>query len=265
METSSLVKSLALLEATAADATGKSLATLAAEVGVPKPTAHRILKTLTTLGYLERFPQGIYRQTPKVRQLVAGEVSQRLLSRAEPVLRRLHDETHETINLGVLRSDQIVYLRVLESTHPLRRVVTPNSVDPFYSTALGRAIVSHLPEAEREALIQRVRLERRTASTNVAPKTLAKILARAARDGYALEVDETDVGVTCIGAPILEEGTAIGAISISVPTARASGEALSGLVEKVRRGAQLVSRQLGAPPDKSPRKRIRASAVEATA
>lgn len=250
MESTSLVKALALLEATAVEAAGRSLATLAAEVGIPKPTAHRILKTLTTLGYLERGPQGVYRQTPKVQRLVSNNASDRLLTAADTALRRLHEETRETVNLAELRSDQIVYLQVLESTQPLRRVATPNSVDPFHSTALGRAIVSHLPEAERDSLVRRANLEKRTRHTNVDPASLAGVLTQAARDGYALEVDETDIGVTCIGAPVIENGVAIGAISISVPTVRATGEALNNLIEKVRRTAREVSSKLKSPEKK---------------
>ena len=262
MESTSLVKALALLEATAADSAGRSLAALASEVGMPKPTAHRILKTLATLGFLERGPQGVYRQTPKVQRLVSNDASGRLLSTADTSLRRLHEDTQETVNLGVLRSDQIVYLQVLESTRPLRRVATPNSVDPFHSTALGRAIVSNLPVADGEALVRRANLEKHTQHTNVDPTSFSGILAQATRDGYALEVDETDIGVTCIGAPVVENNLAIGAISISVPTVRATGDALTTLIEKVRRTAQEVSNRLKTPAKKSARKHDRKPQLE---
>lgn len=250
MESTSLVKALAVLEATAADPAGRSLATLAAEVALPKPTIHRILKTLVTLGYLEHTSLGVYRQTPKVQRLVSNNQTGQLAAVADPVLRRLHGSTQETVNLGVLRGDQIVYLQVLESTQPLRRVATPSSVDPFHTTALGRAIVSHLPAVEQEALVRRAKLEKRTPHTNVDPASLTGILVQAKHDGYSLEVDETDVGVTCIGAPVLQNGVALGAISISVPTARASGEALSAIIEKVCGAAQDISRRLTTPAKK---------------
>ena len=251
MESTSLVKALAILEATAADPAGRSLAALSVEVGLPKPTAHRILKTLVTLGYLERSELGGYRQTPRVQRLVSNDQSRRLATLADPILRKLHERTQETVNLGVLRGDQIVYLQVLESTQPLRRVATPNSVDPFHTTALGRAIVSRLPAPERDALVRRAKLETRTPHSNVDPGSLVGILAQAASDGYALEVDETDLGVTCIGAPVLEDGVAVGAISISVPTVRATGEALSQLIDQVRLAAREVSEAMHAPVKKS--------------
>ena len=167
-----------------------------------------------------------------------------MIATAEQILRTLHESTQETVNLGVLRGDQIVYLRVLESTLPLRRVATPNSVDPFHTMALGRAIVSHLPATERDGLVCRAKLESRTPHSNVDPQSLTDILQQAANDGYALEVDETDVGVTCIGAPIVEHGVALGAISISVPTVRATGEPLSHLIRQVCLASKEISERL---------------------
>ena len=70
MESTSLVKALAVLEATAAEPAGRTLAALSQEVGLPKPTTHRILKTLLSLGYLEQTATGVYRQTPRVQRLV---------------------------------------------------------------------------------------------------------------------------------------------------------------------------------------------------
>ena len=244
MESTSLVKALAVLEATAVNASGRTLAALSQEVGLPKSTAHRILKTFVSLGYLDQTATGVYRQTPRVQRLVSNDPSERLAATAEQVLHDLHQSTQETVNLGVLRGDQIVYLRVLESTRPLRRVATPNSVDPFHTTALGRAIVSHLPAAERDGLIRRAKLEPRTPHSNIDPKSLAEILQQAAKDRYALEVDETDVGVTCIGAPIVENGIALGAISISVPTVRATGESLTCLIRQVCQAAQEIVERL---------------------
>ncbi|MCC6491777.1 MAG: IclR family transcriptional regulator [Pirellulales bacterium] len=240
MESTSLVKALGLLEATANEPAGRPLAALAAETGLTKPTAHRILKTLTMLGYLER-AGGVYRQTPKVQQLVSNDPAQRLLTMADPVLRDLHEKTLETVNLGALRFDRVVYLRVLESPQPLRRVATPDTVDPFHSTALGRAIAAHLPAAEQELLLKTARLEPSTPLTKTNHAALAATLAKVARDGYAIEADETDVGVTCIGAPIIVGGAPLAAVSLSMPTARAASKLMPKLVAAVRSAAGQIA------------------------
>ena len=89
MESNSLTKALGLLEATAGHPEGRSLAELASEVGMPKPTAHRILKTLTALGYLERPASGVYRQSPQVKRLVSDAAVRRLIDAATRPLREL--------------------------------------------------------------------------------------------------------------------------------------------------------------------------------
>jgi DNA-binding IclR family transcriptional regulator len=259
MKPPSLVKAFALLEATATEPAGRSLAALATEVGLPKPTAHRILKALAEMGYLERTSLGVYRQTPKVWQLVSNDRAERLMAIAEPLLRQLHAVTQETVNLGVLRGDRVVYLQVLESTQPLRRVATPNSADPFHTTALGRAIASHLPADERAALVARATFEQRTPHTTMSPDAVEAILDQAAGDGYALEVDETDLGVTCVGAPILHEGLAVAAVSISVPSARATGELLNDIIVQLRRIAKHISQQLSC--DKTTNQTLSAKAL----
>jgi DNA-binding IclR family transcriptional regulator len=254
MESTSLTKALGLLEATAGHPDGRSLADLAAEVGMPKPTAHRILKTLTALGYLERPASGVYRQSPQVQRLVSDAAVRRLIDAASRPLRELHAKTHETVNLGILRHDRVIYLDVLECTLPLRRVATRTS-DPFHTTALGRAIAARLPADRRSRLLARARLERRTAATIADRRRLVAEIERAAKQGYAIEENETDVGVACIGAAICAGDEAVGAISVSLPLARLDAASRRRLVELVRKTARTISARLKIIPSrKSSRK-----------
>jgi DNA-binding IclR family transcriptional regulator len=246
MESSSLTKALGLLEATAGHPDGRSLADLAAEVGMPKSTVHRILKTLTALGYLERSSSGVYRQSPHVQRLVSDAASRRLVGAAALPLRDLHAKTRETVNLGVLRHDRIVYLDVIECTLPLRRVATRTS-DPFHTTALGRAIASRLPADRRSRLLARARLERSTPATITDRRRLAAEIERAAKQGHAIEENETDVGVACIGAPLVADDEVIGAISVSLPIARLETAGRRRLVDLVRKTARAISARLNSP------------------
>jgi DNA-binding IclR family transcriptional regulator len=248
MESTSLTKALGILEATAGHPEGRSLADLAAEVGVPKPTAHRILKSLTGLGYLERPQAGVYRQSPLAKRLVSDALSRRLIEAAGDPLRELHTRTKETVNLGMLRHDRVLYLEVLECVLPLRRIATRTS-DPFHTTALGRAMAAFLPPEKQVKLLAKARLERRTQATITDRKRLLDVLGQVATQGYAIEVDETDIGVTCIAAPVFAKDTVIGAISISAPTARVTAESRERLVKLVQRAARVASTRLskGAP------------------
>jgi IclR family KDG regulon transcriptional repressor len=251
MESSSLTKALGILEATAGYPQGRSLADLAAEVGVPKPTAHRILKSLTGLGYLERPQAGVYRQSPQAKRLVSDALTRRLIEAAEEPLRELHARTKETVNLGMLRHDCVLYLEVIECVLPLRRIASRAS-DPFHTTALGRAMAAFLPREKQEKLLAKARLERRTTATITDRKQLLAVLAQVAEEGHAIEVDETDIGVTCIAAPVFSKGVVSGAISLSAPTARVTAENRERLVKLVKRAARVTSTRLS----KSARARV---------
>jgi DNA-binding IclR family transcriptional regulator len=243
MECSALSKALGLLEATAGHPEGRSLAELAAEVGVPKPTAHRILNSLTARGYLEKPVAGIYRQSVNAKRLVSDAAARRLISAAARPLRRLHTQTKETVNLGMLRHDRVLYLEVLECLLPLRWISNRTS-DPFHTTALGRSIAAFLPPQKLSRLLAKARMERRTTATITDRGRLQVVLEEVARAGYAIEVDETDIGVTCLGRPVFAGDVVAGAISISVPTVRATGAGRDRLVKLLREAADATTAAL---------------------
>jgi DNA-binding IclR family transcriptional regulator len=244
VESTVLVKSFALLEALANCQRPASLSELASLTGNTKPTAHRVLQSLTALGYVAAVGGGAYQLTGKLRQLSLGPTDRWLAAHAEQALRKLHTETGETVNLGVLRHNRMVYVAVLESQHALRRVARVHDDDPVLCTALGRAIASYLPEAQLNLLLRSQSPERRTSKTVTDPKKLREILLRAKRDGYAIERDQTDIGVTCLGVPVVVAGQAIAAISISAPSARVNPQSERRWLDLLRKAARKLERDL---------------------
>lgn len=243
-----VVKVFRLLEALGQTEQGQSLASLAQEVHLAKPTAHRLLKMMTGLGYVGRTEQGLYRLTGKLQRLTMRLDDRRLVEMAEPVLWQLHEQTGETVNFGVLRQDRVVYLRVIESRQPLRRVAEPLSTQHFHCGALGRVLAAGLESRRRESLLRRsAPLEKRTPFTVVDVDELRQILELAEREGFAVEHDQTDVGVTCVGAPVRRFDQVIAAVSVSVPTARCDAARELELIEQVRRTAEQLSGQLSPP------------------
>jgi DNA-binding IclR family transcriptional regulator len=244
MESGILVKAFGLLE-TMADGQGwRTLGELAATNGLAKPTCHRVLQCLLGLGYVEKSEPGVYRLTGKMRQLVLGVDERRLVSLAAPVLKKLHEKTEETVNLGVLRGERIVYLQVLETTHALRRVVEVHSSDPFFSTSLGRSIVAYESPQRREFLVGHVLMEKRTPKTVVDREEIGRILKRVREDGCAIEHDQNDMGVTCIGVPVFCGAEVVAAISISAPTVRADRATEALWVRMVRESAARITAML---------------------
>jgi IclR family acetate operon transcriptional repressor/IclR family KDG regulon transcriptional repressor len=253
MESTTVIKALGLLEALATTQRGRSLAELAVEMGLPKPTAHRLLKTLSIAGYASKADPGFYRAGPALERLTSRGGDDILREVSRPILAHLHKVTRETVNLGVLRQTEIVYLTVLESPQPLRRVVEANSTDPFYCTALGRAIVSQLPNEQRDYLLSSIRMTRRTAKTVVQRASLTAILDQARRQRYAIEIDQTDVGVTCLAAPIFDSRGVRAALSLSVPSPRMTGEHTDRWLALVLSSAAKISRLLKAAATRTSR------------
>ncbi len=238
-----LVKAFSLIETLATGGGSATLANLSITTRQAKPTTHRVLRSLLTMGYVEQSTEGEYRLTGKLRRLARGGADGDLIAVAQPVLQRLRDQTGETVNLGVLRGKHIAYLAVIESNHALRRVGAMSEGDPVFTTALGRAIASHLPPDALDRLFRASPIPKRTARTVTDPLKLRAILAGARRDGYAVERDQTDLGVTCLGAPIFRGGDVVGAVSVSAPSARAGG-AEAGWIKALRAAAQAVGRKL---------------------
>jgi DNA-binding IclR family transcriptional regulator len=245
MELSAIVKIFRLLEELGSRESSVPLNVLARASGIPKPTAHRVLRQMCNIGYVEREVGGSYRLTSKIRYLSGPPAERQLLAAGESILEELHRQLDETVNLAVLRNTDVVYLRVLETRQSLRRVVEANCVDPFYCTALGRAIVAHLPQDELNYLLaQKKDLEKLTTETVNDPIRLLEILDDVRRLGYAVERDETDIGVTCIGAPIFRNDRVIGAVSLSAPSARLRGGLENKAISAVKQTASAMTSKL---------------------
>ncbi|EAQ79242.1 IclR family transcriptional regulator [Blastopirellula marina] len=244
MLTSSLGKAFHVLEVLASADGEMPLAEIVSELGYHKPTVHRLLQDLVELGYVCRIDKGKYQLTGKLRRMTLGKLDDHLLEAADPFLRQLHDLTGETVNLGVLRGTSIRYLQVLESRHPFRLVVEANNKDPFYSTALGRALTSELSEEEWNGLIAHVKLIARTPQTVIDPQKLREIHERVSQEGYAMEQDQNDIGVTCIGAPIRDGSGIVAAVSVSIPTARVDSTSKPQLIDAVQQTAAKISDRL---------------------
>ena len=244
MVATSLDKAFHLIEALAATNHEMTLTNIVSELGYHKSTVHRLLQDLVELGYVCRIDKGKYQLTGKLRRLALGKIDDVLLESAGPYLRALHKQTGETINLGVLRGANIRYLQVIESKHPLRRMVEVNSKDPFYSTALGRALTSRFSDEDWDALLAQTELVAKTPHTVIDPQELRKIHNQTSENGYATEQDQNDIGITCVGAPIFNEDDIVAALSISAPTARVDGEARKVLIDAVLQTAKQISEQL---------------------
>jgi DNA-binding IclR family transcriptional regulator len=189
---------------------------------IPKASAFRILETLRSEGYLIKDLHGSYRMTYQLLQ-VAMVVQDRnpLRKTLLPYLEQLNREFRETVNLGALEDNDVVYVEVLGSSHGLRTIPSVGSRAPLHATALGKAAAASLPSEELTSILGRDRLERFTPNTITSVTALLRELVRTRERGYGIDNEEATRWCVCVAAPIFgSKARVTGAISVSAPTSR---------------------------------------------
>ena len=139
---------------------------------------------------------------------------------ASPLLRRLRDDVGETVNLAILRDGSLVYVDILESPSPFRMADSVGAIAPLHATALGKSVAVHLEPTRLAAILGSEPYRDLTSKTPTTWPQLNERLDQARRDGYATDLEEVEIGVACVAAPVLVRGVPIGAISVSAPRAR---------------------------------------------
>ncbi|MBV9322644.1 MAG: IclR family transcriptional regulator [Chloroflexi bacterium] len=245
-----LGKALDVLETLVA-AGEMGLSQLAAESGVSKTSAFRVLTTLEVRGYLAKDPASRrYRPGPKLIALGGSLVSGLdVLQAARPVLESLHRRFGETVNLGVLAEGRVLYLDMIESQQGLRTISHVGSRDPLHCTALGKALLACLPPSEARQLLTDYRRVRQTPHTRISLHALERELARVRDQGYALDDEENELGARCVGAAIVDsQAQPVAALSLSGPTSRLTDKMIARVGEEVRLAARAVEHHMGYAP-----------------
>ncbi len=203
---------------------GMSLNELSHRVPIVKSSIYRILYTLEELGYVSKSSGGKYSLTGKFGRLVVNPQSNtptELPAIALPFMASLLRRYQETVNLGVLHGDEVLYIRVLESPHAFRLAAHAGMRSPLHSTALGKALLSQMAPLEIEKFTNAKLLRRCTNRTICDRSRFMRELATVHRRGYAVDSGEDSDGAKCFGAAIISlEGKPIASMSISGPATR---------------------------------------------
>jgi IclR family KDG regulon transcriptional repressor len=225
---------------------------LARRLGLGKSTVHRLLTTLASEGLIEQNPRtGGYRLGLMMFELgQAVRVHMDLHAAVGQVLGDLRAQTGESSQVGVLDGHEVVYVDRLESAHSLRLFTETGRRVPVHCTSSGKVLLAHLPEARRHAVLRAIPLTALTPHTITDRDRFAAELARVRRRGWAEAVNEREIGVASIAAPIRGVGgEVVAAISIGVPLARCSVMALRRLAPTIMEAAEAASRRLGWSPE----------------
>lgn len=226
-----------------------TLGELSRTAGLPAASTYRIVQSLIELGYATKVAGGRYQHGSKVLEL-AGQVltSMDYAVHSRPVLLQLQAHTEETIHFGILAGDHAQYVDKLESRAAYRVASVVGMRVDLHCTAIGKAILAFLPEADRERHLAPEKLVAKTPKTITSRNGLLFELARVRSSGYCLDDEEDREGIRCVGAPVFDHrGDAIGGISVSGPVFSFSLAAATALATDVIQAAREVSQSLGAP------------------
>jgi IclR family transcriptional regulator, KDG regulon repressor len=220
----------------------KSLEELVDASHIARSTAHRLLLNLISRGYVEKNSSGSYRLGLKLLELGAT-VKQRQCLRdvVRPVMEELRDRCGETVNLGRLQDESVLYLDTVESQHPIRVTGSLGIVDPVYATAIGKAILAWMPPEKRPVIRNWKRL---TPATICEPESLAAELQKVKKQGYAVDNEESMEGGRCIGVPILYGGHPIAGLSVSGPISRIGRGRIDEIAQALKRATAQITSQL---------------------
>jgi IclR family acetate operon transcriptional repressor len=246
----SVDRAVSLLEAIAEAGGECTLTQLSHRTRLNISTCHHLLSTLVARGYVAKVPvRRSYALGARILYLSNACLRQvDLPARAAPFIEKINERTGETVHLAVLQGDAMMKVAKRESRHPVRvDTGTLGKTDAAHATATGKAMLAWLPEDDMRRVLSHG-LTRFTPKTICEWPSLIEALRHVRRNGYAVDDEEYQPGVICIGAAIRDHnGAVVGAISASTPTMRANDEHLSLVREQVCSAVRALSAELGGP------------------
>jgi IclR family acetate operon transcriptional repressor len=217
---------------------------------LPVSTVHRFLSNLESAGFLTCDGDGIYRlgiACFAIGQAALGHLDIRRLSL--PFLRDLNQQTRETIHLTVRHGLSAVYVEKLDSPEPLRIHSRIGATVPLYCTAVGKVMLAYLPVEERDLLLEQIEIKRLTPNTVGNLQELQSELYRVRKNGYACDLEEHEMHIRCVAAPIWDHtGSVQSSISITAPAVRMPVTRLRQLAPLIQDAGLQISRELGHKP-----------------
>lgn len=239
-----LERALTVLECLSQSRKGYSVSELSRRLSLPKSSVHLILRTLERRGYLQKQSSGgRYKFGMKLVTLGRAALDGvELRDEARPSLAALAQRTGLTVHMGVLERSEIVIIERIESASPVRVVSWIGRRMDLNSTAVGKALIAHLPEPEFEAEVRATQLARHNDRTIATMTALRRELERVRQLGYSVCDEEDEVGVRCVGAAVLNHhGHSIAAISVAGTTMQIPPERVAALGEQVKGAAAEIS------------------------
>ena len=244
---SSAERSLRLLALLASEGRALSLAELAAQLSLPKGTAHRICTQLLATGFLARdVDERMFSVGPALRQLAFDTLNHGVVrGLRHEVLSELVRQVGETCNFTTLEGVQVLYLDRVEAQWPLRLTLDVGSHVPLHCTASGKLFLAQMEKKDRDAVIAQITLTRMTANTITDADKLRAECEAIAKRGYSTDREEFIAGLVAVAVPVFDAaGRPRAAMAVHAPTARMTMEDAVKRIAALREAAKRMGKLL---------------------
>lgn len=241
-----VVKAFKVLELLARSPSPCALGEIAEQCDMTKSNVHRLLKTLSACNYVRQVPEArTYEATLRLWEF-GIQVFDRFDLRgvAEPFLRKLSEETQESVHLSILDGTEVLYIDKIDGSHAVRAYIRVGDRAPAYCTSTGRAMLAYEHPSVVAAAAED--MERHTEKTVDTPAKLMVALEAVRKTGYAVTLGEWRPGVVGVAAPVRTEfGAVVAGVGVAGPPDRMPPDALEPFIGSVAATAAALSIALG--------------------
>ena len=227
------------------DADELRLGEISKKLNLNKSTAYGLIRTMETYGFLAQSADtGKYRLGMSLFRL-ANNIDSSLRTLARTSLGSLVHEFGETANLSVRVGDYNMYLEKLESPFSVRICTSPGEMFPLYLTAMGKCILSYLPDEEISGILSRVQYVQYTPNSLMSDEDVMRDLEQIRRTGFSIDNEERELGLTCVAVPVFDRhNEVIAALSVSGPSQRMPREKINTIQLTLRNEARNIQMRL---------------------
>ena len=213
---------------------------------LPVSTVHRFLVNLEAGGFLN-CSGNVYHLGSACFAIGQAALAQLDIRRVSlPYLQELNRQTRETVHLTVRHGSAAVYVEKLDSTEQLRIYSRIGAAVPLYCTAVGKVMLAYMPDDQRSRLLPQLVLKRYTPNTVGNLQELEAELHRIRKNGFACDLEEHELHIRCVAAPIWDDAGQVNAsLSITAPIVRMALSRLRQLAPLIQTAGLQISRELG--------------------
>jgi IclR family KDG regulon transcriptional repressor len=244
----SVDRTLTILEVLSDYNDGLGITEISSLVNLHKSTVHRLLSTLIYKGYVVQDEESSkYKITFKLFELGSKKVHKLdLLKISRPYTKMLMESVNEVVHLIIREETDIVYIDKVEANNTISMASRIGKRNPMYCTATGKAILAFLPEEEIREVWNNSKVVKLTENTNTDFILFKKELQTIKNNGYAIDNEENEIGVKCVGAPIFNmSGEVVAAISVTGPVTRITDDKIDFISKEVIKITNLISKEMG--------------------